>query len=438
MNFSIFARLTNGIAWSLVAQASAQGATFLSNIIVANLVGRTAYGQYATVVGTLLSISSLAQLATGYTSLKYLAELRSVDPVRAGRVVGLCSMVSCVSAILATLTVLGCSPWLASSVFKAPGLAVPLAIGSLFLGFSIVNGFQMGAMTGLEAYRQLGKASLVSGVIVVLSCTGFAHLFGVTGAVSGLVLASVVRWAIFKYYFNKELRNNGIVTDLRGFRREREVFIRFALPAAVCGLSVGPSQWLGSVALVRQPNGFSEMALFNAAYSLLIIVLFVPRVADRVAMARINFHRGLRDQHGYRSVFLTNLCIILAVALVGGSAALLFGPLLLRLFGKSFVAAGSPVLFYFILAAVPEGLLLAMSQLLQSNERMWTVMLGVNLPRDILFPILAFLLAPQGAIGLAKAYLASVSLACTLSVVLASRTGVRADYRDAAPVYVPL
>lgn len=435
---SLVRRLTDGIAWSLVAQVSAQGATFLSNIFVANLVGRTTYGQYATVVGTLLSISSLAQLATGYTSVKYLAELRTVDPVRAGRVVGVCSLVSSVSAIIATIAVLACSPWLASSVFRAPTLAIPLAIGSLFLGFSIVNGFQIGALTGLEAFRQLGKASLVSGTIVVLSCSGFAHFFGVTGAVGGLVLASIVRWGVFNYYFSKELQEHGIPTNFKGFRQERDVFIRFALPAALCGLSVGPSQWLGSVALVRQPHGFSEMALFNAAYSLLIMVLFVPRVADRVAMARINFHRGIRDQRGYRTVFLINLCTTLGITLIGGLAALLFGPFLLRLFGKSFVAAGSQVLFYFILGAFPEGLLLAMYQLLQSNEKMWTVMLGVNLPRDVLFPILAFLLAHQGAVGLAKAYLASVSLACAFSVILASRTGLQARYRDDTPVYVSL
>jgi len=436
MNISPVTRLTNGIAWSLVAQGSTQGATFVSNMIIANLVGRIAYGQYATVIGTLLSISLLAQLATGYTSVKYLAELRTTDPVRAGRVTGLCSMVSAVSGVIATTAVLCLSPWLANTVFRFPQLAVPIAIGAFFLGFSIVNGFQMGALTGLEAYQQLGKASVISGLVTLLSCTSLAWFYGVNGAVSGLVFGSIVRWAVFHRFLQRELKSNGIVADFKNFRKEREVLMRFALPAAICGLSVGPSQWLGSVALVRQPNGFSQMAVYNAAYSLLIIVLFIPRVADRVAMARINHHRGLRDQHGYRSVFLINLCITLGLALIGSLVALSFGPTLLRLFGKSFVADGSPVLLCFMAGAIPEGITLATYQLLQSNERMWTVMLGVNLPRDFTFPILAVFFAPHGAVGLAQAYLASVSLACILSVILASRVGLRALYTTAPSTYV--
>ncbi len=436
MNPSLVTRLASGILWSLVAQGSAQGATFLSNVVIANLIGRVAYGKYATVVGTLLSISALAQFATGYTILKYLAEYRSTDPARAGRLLGLCSVVSGISAVVATIGVLCLSPWFATTVFKAPDLVVAIAIGSCFLGFSIVNGFQAGALTGMEAYVSLGRASMFSGAVVFLSCTGCARLFGVNGAVSGLVFGSIVRWVVFKIALTRELKKNGITVDLRRFRQERDIFLKFALPAALCGLSMAPSQWLGSVALVRRPNGFSEMALYNAAYSLLIMVLFIPRVADRVAMARINVHRGLRDQHGYRSVFLINLCITLGLALLGSVLALFFGPMLLHAFGKSFVKDGVPVLFYFMLGAIPEGLTMAMYQLLQSNERMWTVMLGVSLPRDTTFPILAFLLAHQGAVGLGKAYLASVSLACILSIALAARTGLTSHYAKPAQVFV--
>ena len=59
------------------------------------------------------------------------------------------------------------APWLAGAMLKAPHLAFALMIGSGFLFFSSINGYQTGALSGLEAFGSLAKAGVASGIVAV-------------------------------------------------------------------------------------------------------------------------------------------------------------------------------------------------------------------------------------------------------------------------------
>jgi hypothetical protein len=76
-------------------------------------------------------------------------------------------------------------------------------------------------------------------------------------------------------------------------------------------------------------------------------------------------------------------------------------------------------------AAVLEALALALTQVLQSQARLWLSLLLVALPRDTLIVVAALLLTPiLGAAGLAAAYLIGWSVALVSTVVLAIRLGI--------------
>lgn len=421
---SVYTRLRLGLTWNLIATVANQGSSFLSNVLIANIVGRVAYGKYATVANTLLSISSIAQLATGYTVTKYIAEFRFTNPARAGRVMQLCSYVAAVSSLISGAGLLLCSRFLADHVLKAPELSMPTAIGAIFLGLSTYTGFQMGVLAGVEAYRALARTSITAGVVTVASCAALAYFAGLKGAVTGLALSAVIRYFLFRHVAGTCVERAGI--DGRGdWRSERRILFRFAIPAALAGLSVAPASWLGNVALVRSLNGFSEMAVYSAAFSLVIMVMFIPRVGDRVVMTVINDRKGAGDDQGYRRVFWINVGLTTTLIVLGAIFMALFGPALLHIFGKSFVQEGRPVLYILLMATVPEGVSMSLGQVLQSNERLWTYALGINLPRDMTFVVLAFLLARRGATGLAEAYLCSQCVCLAAMIAVLARTRIR-------------
>src|SRR4030042_25360 len=128
-------RLIKGTALNFIACAFNQVSTLIVNIIVARILLKQSFGEYAMVQSTLLTVAALSQLATGYTASKYIAEYRSSDPEGAGRIMGLCALVSAVMAGVGTILLVAIAPWLADAVLKAPHLAFALMIGSGFFFF---------------------------------------------------------------------------------------------------------------------------------------------------------------------------------------------------------------------------------------------------------------------------------------------------------------
>ena len=62
--------------------------TFLTNILIANLLGRNIFGRYSIIRTTIVMIVGIAQLATGITGPRYIAEIRFRDKERARANIG--------------------------------------------------------------------------------------------------------------------------------------------------------------------------------------------------------------------------------------------------------------------------------------------------------------------------------------------------------------
>jgi O-antigen/teichoic acid export membrane protein len=409
---------------NLIGAVFNQGSTFLFSIIAANLMGREMFGKYGIVASTLVMLSQISQLACGYTMTKYVAEFRSLDKKKTGRVVGtLFTIVSFVGLVTAFGLFLS-APWLASSVLRAPELALGLKIGSGVVFLNTLMGLFMGALAGLEAFHGLARALVIYGTIYLFVCSLMTWKLGLNGAFSGLLLSAAFGCALLLKELLSECKRQNIPIRMRVSSQLRPILVNFALPAAISGLTYLPAVWIGNAILVRQPNGYTQMALFSAAFMLMTAVLFVPNNTYVVGWSILNRCKGLGQWEGYRSTFKTNLRVVGATAVAMAVALAILGPEILRLFGKDF-SAGDRILLVMLAAAIPQALTQAVLQHLQSQERMWFSFLAVILPRDLLLVTLACYFIPRsGAFGLASAYGLAWTAALLISAGLTSRAGV--------------
>jgi O-antigen/teichoic acid export membrane protein len=407
-------RLIYGTVWNFVAVAFNQGSTLIANILVARILLKQTFGEYAMVQSTLLMMAALSQLATGYTASKYIAECRDSDPERAGQVMGLCAHVSWVTALAGAILLIALSPWLAGAILKAPHLSPALMAGSGFLFFSVINGYQMGALSGLEAYGSLAKAGMASGLLAAAAIPAGAWWGGLNGTLIGLSLSGLLRFAVHYGILRRESRIRGIKPHCRGsLKHAKAVLLRFALPAALAGYYSMPMIWLANSFLVRQPGGYGEMALYASSSSVKMVVLFIPQVVNTVSLSVLNSMKGEGDDRRYRRLYFISILAIFMATAAAASGFGLFGAGVLGLFGKEF-RAGGPILRILMIAAVFEGLSIALYQHLQVQGKIWLSLYAINIPREALFVILAFLLVPaRGAVGLSLSY-----TLCWLSTLL--------------------
>lgn len=412
-------RLSHGITWTFAATLCTQGGTFLANIIIANMLGREVFGEFGMVRSTLLTVAMVLCLASGLTASKYVAEFRMTDKARAGRIVALCSLVTSVMALVATLGLSGTASWLAQDMLKAPHLTWALVLAAGVTFFLMLTTYQSGVLAGLEDYRSLAGAGLV-GMALLLTVTPLAcRVWGLQGALVGMGANVVAQWAGMLWLVRRGMARQGIAADWRHAWRERRILWDFALPAAMTGFTTFPALWLGSTVLARQANGFQHVGLYNAAENIRILAMLVPQIVWRVALSVLSNQKGVGDDRRYRRVVWAMLTLMGGAAAVGSIALALAGPWALAIFGRDFTN-GQTALLLLLLSAVPESLALAGGQVVLSHARMWLYFWGISVPKDLLIIVLALLLVPHWqAEGLAAAYAGAWIVACVSSLLLA-------------------
>jgi O-antigen/teichoic acid export membrane protein len=404
-------RLIKGTVLNLIAVAFNQGSTLMANIIVARILMKQTFGEYAMVQSTLLMVAALSQLGSGYTASKYIAEYRSSNPERAGRIMGLCALVSVVMAGVGAFLLVAMATWLAGTMLKASHLAFPLMIGSGFLFFSSINGYQMGALSGLEAYGGLARAGVASGIVAVAAISLGAWWGGLNGTLIGVSVSAFVRCVIHNRWLRLESRVQGITPQYRGsLSQEKAIIFKFALPAAIAGYYSMPMIWLANSFLVRQPGGYGEMAIYSAANNLRILVLFLPNVMYSVGASVLNYEKAKGNMDHYNRVFKSNVLYIFLASLCSVLTLGVFGRMILQLFGKDF-GSGHFLLWLLLVASVFESLSIAIYQYVQSKAEIWLSFFSINVPREAFLVIAAYYLVQSyGGAGLAAAYLGSTIL----------------------------
>lgn len=401
---SVSTRIGRGVVWSLIGSAASAGSNFLLGLTLARVLGREGFGGYGLVQGTAVALAGMAQLATGYTATRYVAETRDKDPLRTGRIIGLCSVTSLATAVMAALMNLVFADKMALWLLKAPDLAMDLRLATGLVFFGTLTGQHMGVLAGFERYSTLTGLTGVTSIITFFLAGIGGWTWGLSGASVGLSLGMFVQWLMFRTEAANVCRQAGVVVDYFGARRESGIIMRFALPAAVSGLSSMPAFWAATAILARQSGGVAEVGRFTAALGIRAAVQYAPQLLNKVSMSVINNHIGNGDSASCRRAFATNLRWTAISIVVAAAAVLAAGPYLFVAFGREFVG-GMPVLIPLVASVSCDALMQAPYQIVQSRERMWLSFCAIILPRDVLLVACAAWLCPSfGAVGLAWAY----------------------------------
>ena len=426
------ARFQTGVAFNLLGSIFNQGSTFAFTLVAANLLGRETFGKYGIVASAVVALSQIAQLACGHTATKYVAEHRLCDKKKTGRIIGMLLKIVLATAGLTLLGLLSSVQWLAESFLRAPDLRISLVIGSGIIFLNVLIGYFMGVLAGLEAYRKLSRALVQFGIFYFLACTITTWVLGLNGAFVGLLLSALFGCAVLYLALKSECQAQGIHIQFGYFPEVRTMLTTFALPNALSGVTFLPALWLGTAILVRQPFGYSQMALFSAAYTVMTAALFIPNITCVVGWSLLNHHKGQGQPTLYQSLYRMNLLIASAAVVAAVSVLAILGPEILRVFGKNFTEGYKPLLIM-LAAAIPQALALAALQHLQSQERMWLSFFAVVLPRDILLLALATYLIPHyGATGLACAYVGAWTVALLTIIEITYSIGIRTAELDTA------
>jgi O-antigen/teichoic acid export membrane protein len=396
-------RLARGSFWSFAGSVMARGLGLIAAMVAARILGKASYGELGIIQSTVGMFGTLAGFGMGATATKYVAELRSTDPERAGRIIGLSSLVSWVTGLGLAFLLLMLSPWLCSKTLAAPHLTTYMQIGSLLLLLSGVNGAQNGVLSGFEAFKAIARVNSIVGALNFPLVVGGAYMFGLSGLVWGMILAQAIGCFLNYSALRCEAIRYQIAISYSSCAAELSILWRFAVPAVLGGLLVGPANWACAAMLVHKPGGYAQMGALNAANQWFNALMWLPYMLGAVVMPMLAERLGVND--GARSAKLLiasikiNAAVTLPLILVGSVCS----PYIMSGYGKDF-AREWPTLVATLITAGLFAIEIPVGHVIAASGRMW---LGfcMNFIYAMAVVTASWLLLGWGSLGLASARL---------------------------------
>lgn len=409
------ARFARGAIWSTIRTIVSRAGSLVTSVFVARLLGKVSFGELGMINNTVGMFGLFAGLGLGLTATKYVAEYRTKDPGRAGRILGLSLQVAFASGIVVSVLVFALAPLLATQTLNAPHLVNELRLGCLLLFLNAINGAQTGVLSGLESFKTIAQINLWLGLLNVLVMISSAWFFGLPGVVAAMTVVSGAGLLLNYLFVRRECARAGITITYHGVDAELSVLWKFSLPAFLSGLVAVPATWLANTILVHQPGGYGELGLLNAANQWRTVIMFFPTALSSVALPMLSAQQGVADgkrNHDKLIDITQSLCII---AVVPVSTLIIFaGGWIIGLYGRDF--SGGQLVFATVVAGATIAAIGSIGgPLIQAKGKMW---LGafMNLVWGIVYISFVAAFAAQWggmslAIGILLAHLVLLTLA---------------------------
>ncbi len=417
-------RYSYGAFWSLIGGIISRVLGLAASVLVARMLDREVFGELGVIQSTIGLFGAFAGFGLGTTAAKYIAEFRLKDQARAGRIMALSGLAAWGTGGLMALLLLIMAPWLAEHTLAAPQLGPLLRIAAIMLCISSVNGAQAGALTGFEAFREIARVNLITGISSFPLMVGGVYLGGKEGAVWGMVLSMAVSCIVSNRAIRAESSRAGIKATLKGCLSEWKILWSFSLPATLSGVLIGPVNWICNTMLVNRANGYAEMGLFNAANQWFGALMFLPGILGQALLPMLSERLGQNDHVRAGKILWTSIkinSVVVFPLLVIGSLA---SPFIMGLYGKTF-EQGWPTLVVVLLSAGLLAIQIPVGEIIAASGRMW-IGCAMNAGWALVFIGTTSALIPWGALGLAGgrcvAYIAHAIWTFGFAYVLIKKT----------------
>ncbi len=410
---SLRARFARGAFWSTTGMVVAQALGLAASVIVARIFdSKELYGELGMIRNTVVMFGVFAGLGLGLTATKHVAEFRATDPARAGRVLGMANAVALISSAAMAIAVFLFARWIVAYTLKAPRLETELRIGCVILFFEALNGAQLGALSGFEAFRSVAWLSFYRGILtfplmVVGTWAGmrWGPVWAVRGALAALAAAAAAGWVMNHFALRSLMREREVpFASWREARTELPLLWTYALPALLNGALATVAAWASMAVLVRRnDSGSGAFGVFSAANQWQFPVTLVAGQLGAVLLPILaSFQREEGgDARGARAVEAATVLVAVALLPLVAILSCFAGPIM-SLYGAKF----APYVWVFwaaLFVAGAKSLGTIPGTLIQAKGAMWAGFV-INLTWGVALILFVWFWADRGPEGYANAF----------------------------------
>lgn len=398
-------RMINGSIWSIIAAVLSQGTNLLVSILIARKLGKETFGEYGILNTTISTFITFAGLGLGTTATKYIAEFKDSNRSQVGKILGLSFTVIGVLGLFFSLASFFFANQIGLKILNNQMLASYLRIYSIFLFINVVDGFQIKVLQGYESFKTLAVNNLIKAICYIGTVIYFTDQWDLKGTLYSAIFSSLVGLILNYFFVRNENQKWGIRILFDDLLGQFKVIWNFSLPLFFGGLLLTPVTLIANIFITNQPNGYSELGIFNAANQWKAIIVFLPFAVSNMSLPIFSDLYGKKQIRQFNKLFIYNIFLVGGLGLLIAIPTILFSSIIMRFYGSDF-ETGKLSLILLSSTAVLISINNVIGQVIISKGAPWFGFL-FNFLWALFFLVAAFLLRRAGALGLSLAYLIS-------------------------------
>ena len=338
-------------------------------ILIARTLGITEYGVYGLLFGTIGLVASTTGLQMGLTATVFVARYKQDAQAKAAAVIAVVSRFGWMIAAAALLLTLPFTASISEYLLQSSSYQLPVLLGAVFVGASIVSGIQDGVAQGFEMFGPIARVNAATALLALLGIVPAARYFGLTGVLLVTLGAVVLKFAILNGMIRRKRLELSFPKEGSGVSF-RTLVSSFALPAMLVSLALGGVTWFGMFKLSRQASGFEGVAIVNAGLQWRGPVLLFLSAISAVAVPRFSRLHAMGD--GHQSFRLRQRLALLSfvIATTVGLVVIAGAGMILGFYGQEF-AGGRMAFSLIVLSTIPMVVANVYLQELVGAGRMW-------------------------------------------------------------------
>jgi len=408
-------RVFSGVFWTSIGNVVSSLATLASSLVLAKIVGAVHFGKFSVIQSILAVFLMLSGPSLGFLATKHIAEHWRLNPRRAAAILKLSNLSALILSAVIAGALLLLSPYLAGHIMRTPELRPELYLSAAILLFTGVNGAQLGALSGFEAFREVAIVNIFKGVFTFLLVAVGSYYGGIRGAIIGLAAVSMLVCAFSNHYMaNLQSRYDLPQISRADLLAEMELLFSFSLPNWLFSIVTSLANLWTYIMVSRIPQGYAQMGIFNAANQFFLMLNFLPMIIWQVSLPVLSGVSDKKDflklRKSYRKLIVINLSVItLLICMLAPVSGMLMNKL-----GKEFAGQTQILIATLVLVPIYASANVAWLIMIVFGH-MWTSLLLVVL-HCLMYIGIFIVFKSQGAYGLAVARLISYGLYAVINI----------------------
>ena len=346
-------RFGNDTLWSLAGNVVMQSLSFCTTLMIARLLTKHEFGQYAVFLSSVALLGTLAGLGLGVAITTTAASLRKAAPRELAQKLAAAYWIGAIVTVGLSAVVLIAWAVIGDDLVQMKFTPLYVALVVATLAVNTASMLQGAELSGYQSFRSLAFAQGMRGVALLPLCIAAAILFRLPGVILAAAAATGAGVLVQAIMLSGERKRRAIVVPVHPRRRDMAAMLSCSAPAFFLNVFNVAGNWGGNVFVALSgAAGLAAVAEYGAAGQVHNILLFLPNIVGQVLMPTIANIKTTQRLEGRRLVYVgvaagTGVALILAgvITVFRNEVALLFGPAYARSSGTVALIAAGGVLY---------------------------------------------------------------------------------------------